>query len=106
MQLGGASANASVLGELPSAAGHGVGPVSGVAGAIVLGSGVVVVVGRFGSMVVVAGNVVVGMVSTAAELSSPRLISHTTPEMATAARGMSTMYIPVRLRLSVRAWRA
>ena len=52
MQLGGALANVIVLGELPSAAGHGVSPVS-VAPAIVLGSGVNVVVGRFGSMVVV-----------------------------------------------------
>ena len=51
MQLGGALAKVMVLGELPSAAGHGVSPVS-VAPAIVLGSGVSVVVGRFGSIVV------------------------------------------------------
>src|SRR6185436_3622113 len=104
MQLGGAWANATVLGELPSAAGHGVAPVSGAAGAIVLGNGVVVVVGAFGSTVVVANSVVV--VTSVAEPLPPRLINHTIPEIATATMGMRMMYMPVRLRLSLRAWRA
>ena len=55
MQVGGALAKVIVLGELPSAAGHGVSPVT-VAPAIVLGSGVNVVVGALGSIVVVEPN--------------------------------------------------
>src|SRR3954453_11179372 len=98
-----------VLGELPSAAGQGVSPVSA-APAIVVGSGVAVVVGAFGSSVVVGTRLEDGfsiVESLAAEpLSPPRLISATIPEMANAAMGMRMMYIPVRLRLCVRAWRA
>jgi len=66
---------------------------------------VVVVVGAFGSTVVVANSVVV-VTSVAAEPLSPRLINHTIPEIATATMGMRMMYMPVRLRLSLRAWRA
>src|SRR5215204_5815120 len=105
VQLGGACAKVTVRGELPSAAGHGVAPVSA-APAMVVGNGVNVVVGTFGSRVVAAATLEVGTVLSAAEPPSPRLISHTRPEMATAAMGIRTMYMPVRLRLWVRAWRA
>src|SRR3954447_6540187 len=100
MQVGGAWAKVMVLGELPSAAGQGVAPVSAAPG-MVVGSGVVLGVGTR----LEEGFSIVE--SLAAEpLSPPRLISATIPEMANAAMGMRMMYIPVRLRLCVRAWRA
>src|SRR4051812_21896635 len=97
-----------VLGELPSAAGHGVAPVSA-APAIVVGNGVSVVVGALGSSVVVGTRLELELSiveSLAAEPLPPRLIKATIPEMANAAMGIRMMYIPVRLRLWVRAWRA
>src|SRR4249919_2613000 len=105
MQVGGGWEKVIVRGEVPSAAGHGVSPVT-VAPAIVLGSGVSVVVGRFESIVVVEsakGSIVV-VVAVAALSSVPtNLIS---PKSTSAATGISSRYIPLRLRFSVRAWRA
>src|SRR6476660_195063 len=105
MQLGGALANEIVLGELPSAAGHVVSPVT-VAPAIVLGSGVNVVVGAFGS-IVVPGSVVEANGSTESEVTaaefSPRVTSLTIPYRARAAKGSSNTYMPLRLRFCVRA---
>ena len=77
MQVGGAFSNVIVRAELPSAAGHGVSPVI-VAPAIVLGSGVNVVVGALGSSVVVepSGLIVVVVALVAAPLL-PRLTAQT-----------------------------
>src|SRR6185295_11751529 len=104
MQLGGALAKLIARAELPSAAGHVVSPVM-VAPAIVLGSGVNVVVGMLGSMVVVDPNASAVSVLAAGELSL-RVTSLTIPNKARAAIGINNTYIPVRLRFSVRACRA
>src|SRR5438045_6185362 len=108
MHVGGAWAKVIVRGELPSAAGHGVAAVSA-APAIVVGNGVSVVVGALGSTVVVGSRLELEMStveSLAAEPFPPRLINATIPEIANAAMGIRMMYMPVRLRLWVRAWRA
>ena len=106
MQLGGALAKLIALDELPSAAGHVVSPVM-VAPAIVLGSGIKVVVGIFGSMLVVEepNGSAVSEVPAAGELSL-RVTSLTIPNNASAAIGINNTYMPVRLRFSVRACRA
>src|SRR6185295_10140927 len=98
MQVGGALANVIVRGELPSAAGQGVSPVR-VAPAIVLGKGVNVVVGAFGSMVVEANSSIVVDALDDAPLS-PRLNNQTSPEISTAPIGISNTYMPVRLRFT------
>src|SRR3954453_3778773 len=97
-----------VLGELPSAAGHGVASVNA-APETVVGKGVSGVVGALGSSVVFGTRLELELSiveSLAAESSPPRLIKATIPEIANAGMGMRMMYIPVRLRLWVRAWRA
>src|SRR6185295_19235639 len=100
MQVGGALANVIALAVLPSAAGHWVSPVS-VAPGMVLGRGTVVVGLRSTVVVTSAFEPAVA----AGDLPSS-LVSHATPAMATAASGISSRYMPVRLRLPARACRA